>query len=581
MIRSAKATFLFAAFAAILFAQSSRRQTATPPATPANPPQPAVSQTQGDSYYNFAMGRLYAEMAGEQGSRTLANRALKYYEQALKDAPSVSIIADELTELYIRLNRLQDAITTGEDMLKKDPNNVNARRILGSVYLAMAKGGRGDDDAVQKALEQYQKITQQDPSDAESWTTLGTLYSATNNNTEAEKSYKAALAADPNNADALGDLARLYMQNGDVKSALEKFQAAADKEPSDQTLAQLGEALADANRHRDALEAFQRAFEMAPDNDQIAMALADEMQKVSPPQLDDARKIYEHLQSTNRREPLYPLMLSGIYQEQKNLPKAREEADRAKLLDPDDPRVRLNDFSLLLTEGKIDEAHLVSKGILEDLDKTPSSDKARAQKLGVLRSITSAYERAKRWNDAAQTLDIAEKVASTNEEKADVFFTRGDLFERQKQHDAAEKQFRKVIELQPDNAQALNYLGYMLADRNVKLDEASQLVQKALKMEPENGAFLDSMGWIYYRQGKYSEAQGLLERALAQTPDPTIHDHLGDVLAKMGRTKEAASEWQASLKLARQPGADSDEDEMATVTKKLDEAQAKLAREAH
>ncbi|HUA59649.1 MAG TPA: tetratricopeptide repeat protein, partial [Verrucomicrobiae bacterium] len=138
-----------------------------------------------------------------------------------------------------------------------------------------------------------------------------------------------------------------------------------------------------------------------------------------------------------------------------------------------------------------------------------------------------------------------------------------------------------VIELQPDNAQALNYLGYMLADRNVKLDEASQLVQKALKMEPENGAFLDSMGWIYYRQGKYSEAQGLLERALAQTPDPTIHDHLGDVLAKMGRTKEAASEWQASLKLARQPGADSDEDEMATVTKKLDEAQAKLAREAH
>ena len=580
MIRSAKTTLLIVALGTGLFAQT-KRPTPTPPAAPSTPAPQATSDTQGDSYYNFAMGRLYAEMAGEQGNRSLANRAVKYYEQALKDSPNVAIIADELTELYVRLNRLQDAIATGEDMLKKDPNNVNARRILGSVYVAMAKSGRGDEDALQKALEQYKKITQQDPSDAESWTTLGNLYRANSNPTEAEKAYKAALAADPNNAETLGSLARLYLDNHDLKSALEKFQAAADKEPSDQTYAELGEALSDAGKHREALDAFQKAFEMSPDNEKIAVALAAEMRSVSPPMLDDARKIYEHLATTNRREPSYPLALSEIYLEEKNLPKAREAVDRAKSLDPDRLDVRLNDGSLLLAESKPNDANTVFKGVIDDLDKGPSSDDAKARKLRVLKLITSAYERNKRWNEAGQTLDAAERAATSDDEKAEIYFTRGDLLERQKQYEGAEKQFRKVLELQPKNAEALNYLGYMLADRNTKLDEATQLVKKALDMQPDNGAFLDSMGWICFRQGKYSEAQGLLERALAQTPDPTIHDHLGDVLAKQGKTKEAASEWQASLKLARQPGSDPDEDEIASVTRKLDEAQAKLAKEGH
>jgi uncharacterized protein HemY len=128
----------------------------------------------------------------------------------------------------------------------------------------------------------------------------------------------------------------------------------------------------------------------------------------------------------------------------------------------------------------------------------------------------------------------------------------------------------------------LNYLGYMLADRNVRLDEASQLIKKALEIQPDNPAFLDSMGWVYFRQGKYTEAQGLLERALEHMADPTVHDHLGDVYARQGRTKEAIVEWQASLKEAAKPGqADVDADEMARVNKKLDEAQAKLAKESH
>ena len=95
---------------------------------------------------------------------------------------------------------------------------------------------------------------------------------------------------------------------------------------------------------------------------------------------------------------------------------------------------------------------------------------------------------------------------------------RGALFERQKKYDASEEAFRKVLALNPDHAGALNYLGYMLADRNVRLDEAYQMIQKAVDLEPENGAYLDSLGWVYYRQGKLTEAEGLLDARPSTSP---------------------------------------------------------------
>jgi len=159
---------------------------------------------------------------------------------------------------------------------------------------------------------------------------------------------------------------------------------------------------------------------------------------------------------------------------------------------------------------------------------------------------------------------------------------RGAMYERMKKFDVAEAEFRKVLELDSDNAGAMNYLGYMLADRDVRLEEAYQLVKKALDLDPQNGAYLDSLGWVYYRQGKLNEAEGLLVQALDHMSqgDPTVHDHLGDVYFKLGKTKDAITQWQASLK-EFQAGAqsDSDPEEVASVGKKLESARVRLAKE--
>jgi tetratricopeptide (TPR) repeat protein len=158
---------------------------------------------------------------------------------------------------------------------------------------------------------------------------------------------------------------------------------------------------------------------------------------------------------------------------------------------------------------------------------------------------------------------------------------RGAMYERMKKYDAAEAEFHKVLELDSDNAGAMNYLGYMLADRAVRLDEAYQLIKKALDLDPQNGAYLDSLAWVYYRQGKLNEAEGLLLQALDRIgQDATVHDHLGDVYFKLGKTKDAIAQWQASLKVF-QAGAqsDSDPEEIASVGKKIESARVRLAKE--
>jgi len=157
------------------------------------------------------------------------------------------------------------------------------------------------------------------------------------------------------------------------------------------------------------------------------------------------------------------------------------------------------------------------------------------------------------------------------------------MYERSKRYEDSETAFRKVLELNPKNATTLNYLGYMLADRNVRLEEAHSLVQKAVDLDPENGAYLYSLGWVYFREGKADQAEPLLVHALDRMgTDPTVHDHLGDVYYKLGKTREAIAQWQASVKDFQNalPTDDNDPDELARVKKKIENASVHLAKES-
>ncbi|HVP47401.1 MAG TPA: tetratricopeptide repeat protein, partial [Bryobacteraceae bacterium] len=254
----------------------------------------------------------------------------------------------------------------------------------------------------------------------------------------------------------------------------------------------------------------------------------------------------------------------------KDLNKTKEEADAALKKYPKERMVKLAHASLQADLGKVDEAVAELRALL-------NGEKDRETYL----AIAQVYEKGKRFTEMGTALDAAEKLSETKQDKITVMFMRGAMFERVKQYDSAEAEFRKVLDGDPDNAGALNYLGYMLADRNVRLDEAQKLIAKAVELDPQNGAYLDSLGWVYFRQNRLEEAAGFLQKALQKiSTDPTVHDHLGDVYFKQGKLREAIVQWQSSLKAYESGGqSDVDPSDMAKVSKKLETARVRVAKE--
>ncbi|MGA3237124.1 MAG: tetratricopeptide repeat protein [Bryobacteraceae bacterium] len=675
MIRSVKAFLLVVSTGFVCLAQTQSKTAAPTP----------VPESKSDAYYHFAMGRLYAEMGQADGNRAEINKAIQHYQDALKLDPDASIIFEELSDLYIATNRLQDAINQAEEQLRQNPENLGARRMLAHVYMrAISNGQNGvNEDALRKALDQYQKIVQKDPKDAESWVMLGRLNGFLHNTPEAEKSFNQALQVEPDSEDALIGLADLYGQLGDSKKAAEKLKAAVDKNPSPRTLYALAQAYEDLQNYKDAADALRRALEAGAEDERIPPELANDL--LFSGQLDEALKLYQQLATESPRDPEIQLRLADIYLKKHDLAQARASLNRAKAAAGNNPRARYAttelEVELLEAEGKGDQAIAAIKGILDETaKKTYSGDEAKsragflaqlaelyakgsqtAQAVDALRQIAAIdpsaapgvelqvidlyrtskdltnaraeadaalkiypkdpkiveehaivvadqgkiddavaemrafakgkpntealvqigqfYEKAKRFDEMAKTLDEAEKLAASDGDKIQVYYSRGAMYDHEKKYDASEAEFRKILALNPDNANALNYLGYSLADRNVRLDEAYQMVKKALDLAPDQYAFMDSLGWVYYRQGKLDDAEELLVRALEGTKDPTVHDHLGDVYFKEGKTKDAVSQWQASLKEYNAGNQDDvDPADMAKVTQKLQSAQAQLAK---
>jgi tetratricopeptide (TPR) repeat protein len=675
MIPSAKVLVLAAAMAGLASAQTAEAR-ATPAAGP---------NDKAGAYYNFAMGRLYSELAGAYGNRgDYINKAIEHYRQALKLDPGAPVVFEELTDIYIQTGRLRDAITEAEELLRQRPDNLEARKMLGRIYTRLIgdqQQGRINETALKSAVEQYQKITQAEPDDAESWLTLGKLYRVTRDSVEAEKAFKKALDADPKSDDALTQLALLYSDLGDTRRAIESLKAATDRAPNERSLAALAGAYEQMRDYKNAAEVLKRALELAPDNPRLKRGLAQNL--LNGDNLDAALKLYQELAAEEPKDPQLRLRIAEIYRQKRDFASARKALERAHSLDPQSLEVRYDEVNLLEAEGKVEEAITTLRSILDETSRRSYSasetanramllerlgvlyrnsnqpgkavetfrqigaldadnasrvavqiidtyrlakDYAKAQQeaaaamkkypndrmvkmvnaslladmgkvdeaAAVIRSLLSGerdrethlalaqiWEKGKRYNEMGAALDAAEKLSASGDDKETVFFMRGAMLEKQKKFDQSEAEFRKVLQINPSNASALNYLGYMLADRNVRLEEALKLIQRALELEPGNGAYLDSLGWVYFRQGKLNEAETLFVQSLEKIgKDPTVHDHLGDTYFKLGKTKDAITQWQLALQ-DYESGAQADRDagEVARIAKKLESAKVKLAKE--
>ncbi len=182
-------------------------------------------------------------------------------------------------------------------------------------------------------------------------------------------------------------------------------------------------------------------------------------------------------------------------------------------------------------------------------------------------ALGGVYASKEDYRSAADLYDKAvARLPNPTAENWNIFYQRGIANERLKQWPKAEPNFRKALELFPDQPQVMNYLGYSWVDMNINLDEGLKMIQKAVDLRPSDGYIVDSLGWAYYRLGKYEDAVRELERAVSLKPDdPVLNDHLGDAYWRAGRQLEATFQWAHARDMKPEP------DVLASVQKKLAE----------
>jgi tetratricopeptide (TPR) repeat protein len=242
------------------------------------------------------------------------------------------------------------------------------------------------------------------------------------------------------------------------------------------------------------------------------------------------------------------LALGSLAVAVKEYPVAVEHFEKALILNPALESVHYELAGLQITLNKPQVA-------LDLLDQA----RKKFQTNFVLELYTAlAYSRLKQYDEALRFLTAAEVVANATDPKRlnEVFYFQfGATCERRGDLEQAERFFNKCLELDPENAEAMNYLGYMWADKGIKLDEARGWIERALKLEPDNAAYLDSLGWVLFRQNKPRSALKFLQKAvqLSEDPDATVQDHLGDVYQALGKIEKARQSWRESLKIEPNP----------------------------
>ncbi|AZB64828.1 tetratricopeptide repeat protein [Cereibacter sphaeroides] len=210
----------------------------------------------------------------------------------------------------------------------------------------------------------------------------------------------------------------------------------------------------------------------------------------------------------------------------------------------------------LRADGKIEASLEVLQGLA----------RSKPELMQVHLALGDALRREERYADAVKAYDAAiARVPAPERQHWPLFYSRGICHERLSHWKEAEADFRRALELNPDEPQVLNYLGYSFVDRGQNLEEALSMIERAVAARPESGYIIDSLAWAYFRLGRYQDAVEPMEKAsLLEPVDPIVTDHLGDVYWAVGRKLEARFQWHRALSF------DPEEKEAQRIRRKLE-----------
>ena len=435
---------------------------------------------------------LYAEML-------VASRKIP---EAVKQLRKAIEIGTDLDQVHLMLSALlfqdqrtrSEAVPVIQNFLSSKPASVLALMQLAKMHLASGQ----KKEAVAPAKRAWE-IDSQNPE-------IALLYAialeVNNRSKEAMQLYEQLYRLNPSNEELTARMVQIYRELGDMKDALALLEDASrsSDQPRPGLLMQKVIVLWELNRNQDADQILTQLLRDMPESDRVLYMSGLGKERLQ--QLDAAADLYARIPEDS------PLKLGA------NVRRA-----------------------LILQESKkFSEAEAILRPLVETDDSVPD----------VWVALASLMDEAGKPAEAAS---LMERAIKRFPDQNRMLFLKGVFEEKSGQSAKAMKTMRELIKLEPNHSSALNFLGYMLAERGENLDEAEQLIRRALEIKPRDGFYLDSLGWVWFQRGDMQRAQQFLEQALELEPEEgVILEHLGDVWARKGDHRKALDFYERAAK---------------------------------
>lgn len=576
---------------AALYARAGRAEDAVAAA------EEALSREPDNRSAHRVLGLAYAASAGtREGTREDVERAVTHLEQARGSAVPDLQVELTLARFYLRTRAADEAIALLEDLSRDQLAYAPASVLLAEAY--QQAGRRGDalrtlEETVASTRPTYRMLAR-----------LGELYEQSRRWRDAAEAYRGAVALNPRSAGVRRRLAAAWLEAGEADRARDVLGGLLEMRPRDAAGHRM---LAETEIARGDFEAAEaaarRLLEIEPDglSGPDVLARVFERRHEYPrvvetlaPALEQARgmrpgrtlaemldrlgrahewledpagaaRVYEDAVSLMPSNPWFQARLARAYVDSGRHGDAERLLARARNANPGDLSLAVIEADLRGRQGDVERGERLLLDVLEEDRGEQPGGEPRAHL-----ALASFYSEHERLPEAVLVLEAA---LQRFPEETSILFLLGAMLERSGRFADAEAAFRGVIDRDPEHAQALNYLGYMLADRGERLDESVELIARAVEKDPHNGSYLDSLGWAYFKLDRLDLAEPPLRAAGDQLQrNSVVQDHLGDLLNRLERYAEAIEAWRRAL------DGDGEEIDPALIERKMDDARRRLDR---
>ena len=537
------------------------------------------------AYYHFALAHMYEEQVATYGRSELANKAIEEYRAAIDADPTSAYLTSGLAELYAKTGRIRDAVVEAQDIIKRNPNNLEARRLLGRIYLRSLgdmQAGSGSESVLKLAIEQYEQIIRLQPDSMDDHLLLGRLYRLNNDLQKAENEFKTAVKLQPGSEEAVTTLAYLYNELGDTARATQVLSSVPNAERSAKLYSALGYTYEQQKQYKNAVEAYRHAIELDRDNLDAIRGLAQNL--LNDGQADAALEQYKVIADANPEDAQTYVRIAEIYRKQGKFEVALDNLKKAESMVQDSVEVPYNIAAIYQAQGRYDEAIPILRDLLKKSEKSDgkysngekSNRAVFLERLGSIyrdqgnnqaaneifrqiialggdeniergyQQIIDTWREAKEWQKATDTAkEAVQKLPGSRDLKMVLASQQADMGE-------ADKALRDVRAMLKGDANAKSssddrQVYIALAQMNTRLrrfSDAEQALDKAeqLSSKTDDKEYVWFLrGSTFEREKRYAEAEEQFKKVVASDPEhASALNYLGYMLADQNTKLEEA-----------------------------------------